>query len=46
MNKRDIYNEKFQNALVDIILNIDKINVKEVFDDSCRAVDQDNKRIL
>ena len=30
MNKRDIYNEKFQNALVDIILNIDKINVKEV----------------
>lgn len=44
MNKRDIYNEKFQNALVDIILNIDKINVKEVFDDSCRAVDQDNKK--
>lgn len=32
MNNKDIYNDDFQNALVDIILNIIKINVKEVFD--------------
>lgn len=44
MNNKDIYSDDFQNALVDIILNIDKTNVKEVFDDSCRAVDQDNKK--
>lgn len=40
MNNKDIYSDEFQNALVDIILNINKTNVKEVFDDSCRAVDQ------
>lgn len=44
MNNKDIYSDEFQNALVDIILNINKTNVKEVFDDSCRAVDQDNKK--
>ena len=46
MNNKDIYSDEFQNALVDIILNINKTNVKEVFDDSCRAVDQENKRKL
>ena len=34
MNNKDIYSDEFQNALVDIILNINKTNVKEVFDDS------------
>ena len=33
MNNKDIYSDEFQNALVDIILNINKTNVKEVFDD-------------